>query len=657
MPFCGFCGNRLYLTIPLIYGPNKSVYCNNCLKEFIPSDIIYHCTNTNRHSKGFDLCTGCCQGSNNVSMIKHQIPISSVYTHNIHINECKFDIFKCQSLHRIRCIMNNLMNEKIQLNIDDFFHLVFNHSNSEQFATIYHELGGACDMKTCAMFKRNYRDRQGNFSFNNYSVSRQLIDRIHCYFNHSYDIRFKLSPQQLNIINSLNKYYPNNCFVDCQKLKMQQIINTGNKHINNIHKRLNKKFHQLNQDHNFNINAQNRNMFCFGIEFRYRRYGNFSSMSDYDYSSESSFDFNDGRETFHGQLVCDVFKKYSSLKDELIQNDVAVVSVEQYRNEYKKAHLHEASQYCKQNTFKGVTELTQFLVEILLSLMMYCNYDELSYQFSKTFREKSGKEHNNFYHFGRTLKIAVKRFGGSMHKCNVSALYHGINDKLILPRYVGSQLGGQYGIFILCPLSTTSAYEVAVNFANSDKGLIIEFGDSKYGSDATYFDVSWLSDYTNEREYLFLQNSGPAERLEINNIFEPEYGYEYVLILNALKIIENITSDTRSYDQSENTINYKRNNRRFQSELHNPDTSNIDSLVEAMFSDQLSSISSYSRFNSLSDYGRQMMKIYFQNKTKVMMNYPLIQNQYPIIFSCCFRSTYEWIKFKEFSSLFPNVEE
>ena len=57
--------------------------------------------------------------------------------------------------------------------------------------------------------------------------------------------------------------------------------------------------------------------------------------------------------------------------------------------------------------------------------MIYCNYDVLQYEFSKTYRESISK-HNNFYHLGKYLKMAVRRFGTVINEGAVKTFYHGV---------------------------------------------------------------------------------------------------------------------------------------------------------------------------------------------------------------------------------------
>eukprot|EP01084_Bolivina_argentea_P059372 108423_1 len=200
--------------------------------------------------------------------------------------------------------------------------------------------------------------------------------------------------------------------------------------------------------------------------------------------------------------------KYSTLKQEITTNSICRLTMNKFDNEFQKAQIYFNSSYCKQNF--------DIKLEHILSLMFYCNHDELQYLFSKTCRDNNINQHNNFYHLGRTIKRAISIYGTDFNKGNVNILYHGISKQLMFPSYIGYH---DNGITIQCPLSTSSSVTVASNFTNNKNGLIIEFAykqsiyEISNSFDVSwpfkickYFSVSWLSDYANESEYLFYQS-------------------------------------------------------------------------------------------------------------------------------------------------------
>eukprot|EP01084_Bolivina_argentea_P208197 355059_1 len=102
--------------------------------------------------------------------------------------------------------------------LDDFNHLIKCHSNNleEIFQIITHKIynNKPCDVTKCLLMRRNQRDRMqcvGNLTMVNnlYSscddrvvVCQELLDRIHCYFFHTFDIGYRMTRrEQLGVID------------------------------------------------------------------------------------------------------------------------------------------------------------------------------------------------------------------------------------------------------------------------------------------------------------------------------------------------------------------------------------------------------------------------------------------------------------------------
>eukprot|EP01084_Bolivina_argentea_P279283 477447_1 len=231
----------------------------------------------------------------------------------------------------------------------------------------------------------------------------------------------------------------------------------------------------------------------------------------------------------------------------------------------------------------------------ILSLMIYCNYDHLQYKFSMTYRDNI-TEHNNYYHLGYFLKFLVHEFGQSVYDNSIHYLqrrpqyYHGISEQLVFPVAVGA---GNQGVLIYGPLSTSSSFEVAVNFTNENNGLVIDFcGESRFTKGIKCFDVSWLSDFSNEHEYLFIQNPG---HLNINNIVDVKCNYNFDIIIESLQVIESITTSTTNGSVTP--------------------SKDIKLIIRKIVYDQLSTrILIYQRFFSLHNYARKLINMYCTNK-------------------------------------------
>eukprot|EP01084_Bolivina_argentea_P274818 468538_1 len=121
--------------------------------------------------------------------------------------ECNGDIKLCPSLNRIiqllKIYQNNNENHEKDL-IGDYHHILVQHLSAENntntnndtddnFELIYDMLvnnGIVCDLTKCKMYVRNNRNREVYES--KISINEDLMDTIHCYFLHSFDIGFRI---------------------------------------------------------------------------------------------------------------------------------------------------------------------------------------------------------------------------------------------------------------------------------------------------------------------------------------------------------------------------------------------------------------------------------------------------------------------------------
>eukprot|EP01083_Nonionella_stella_P058754 153838_1 len=308
---------------------------------------------------------------------------------------------------------------------------------------------------------------------------------------------------------------------------------------------------------------------------------------------------------------------YHSLKDEVTQNDVRM-TIQSYDIAYKKAkHYYD----CKYQGVLSDVNGSEMQLYHVLALSIYCNYDIIQFEFSKTYR--NWQDHKKYFHFGKTMKEAVQWFGTTIKHGTRTEFYHGINQLLVPPVFVGD-LGK--GISNYCPLSTSSVQAVAESFARND-GLIITFGG--HTSTARYFSLAELSQYTYEREYLFLQNK---QEMQITNIVRPSPYMDYKETLDGLKVLDRILEQTR-YDIHEN-IGFTIKILNHQLKLN----SNIEDK---------------------SGYAQRLLDVYFKNKDKMNINCQILLKEYAAVFELlCTNvnmSSNHWVKFDVLKQLFPNI--
>ena len=141
----------------------------------------------------------------------------------------------------------------------------------------------------------------------------------------------------------------------------------------------------------------------------------------------------------------------------------------------------------------------------LISIIMYCDYTELSRDFTVSFRKshqfqllKQIKKHNSmYYHWAKTLRQLIREYGQNHEQGN------GCLSKLMGPFYCGMSVVlsvPQCNMFIHGPLSTSIHLEVSLKFSG-ESGMILELDNSKGRcKDLRAMDVSWISRYREEDE-------------------------------------------------------------------------------------------------------------------------------------------------------------
>eukprot|EP01084_Bolivina_argentea_P194371 333494_1 len=115
-----------------------------------------------------------------------------------------------QSTQSLDSIYNANYNDTHLLN--DYYHLLINHSNEHE--EIYVQINKTiyqnkqCDLFQCSLIRRNNRNRdkfapKQYFSVDSHHIVRQqLIDRIHCYYLHSFDTGHKITREEIHNIQN-----------------------------------------------------------------------------------------------------------------------------------------------------------------------------------------------------------------------------------------------------------------------------------------------------------------------------------------------------------------------------------------------------------------------------------------------------------------------
>eukprot|EP01084_Bolivina_argentea_P065304 119034_1 len=492
-----------------IYGEGNTI-CDVCWNTANENDTYYHCIDTNNetHPFGYDVCVQCmniCQ-------------------------ECSAS--KCGQFERFLNIMQNYCTSRIfesssqtiEEALECYFHVLLKHDGDDQFKQYVNKLS-QCDIQQCEKFRRNYRYRNQEQIDTKLdvedSVNIQCMDKLHCYIYHSNDGCQSRSDSRMSINNQLQK-----------PLKV----------------RSNKSQFKILRSYKYNqfpkeTKQTDQNVFHLGYAFSYNVKNKYYHTGD---TIESVTEI--GKKMIiaaHGDKLnveesktnydCDrgvypkrVRPKYHNLKQELINNKFVALTMLQFYSEYKKSQKHFNSRYCK-STLRNFNFRKDLSIEYVLSVMIYCNFTLLQYEFSKTYRDNKGNDHDEFYYFGKYINIMVNNYGTSVKQGDV--FYHGISTKMLFP------IGQKRMLCSQCPLSTTSSKEVAISFTNFNQGMILKLAADPKNKWPKYLEACWLSDFINEKERLFVQM---RRGLMIENITDAMSGYDYRCIVMALSIIKSM---------------------------------------------------------------------------------------------------------------------
>eukprot|EP01083_Nonionella_stella_P058357 152862_1 len=639
---CGEYLHKVYDASILYAGSGAA--CDFCGAIGAKNDVFWHCTQESRlfHANGFDICDKCAISHDHKS---NELLNSPIYLSNSNLCAIQTNMIQCteqtqcKSLQNILLLLQNysdvehipgVSNQQLLQIVNDYLHVLLQHDTDQHFKWIYDKLR-SCDLPTCARFKRRYRHRMSidNQQPLGQSLYTFFIDKIHCYFQHSYDIGSRLSSvlkQKLQQIQDEMDHDMNGAFIvsslDRRLLYLSKIMH-GKRQKYNIN--IYAKYNQLYSE-NIKIKTKASNFYSFGHSFAY----------GYDGESVATFPTH----------VVHVTAKYSSLKEELLQNQIMTLTKAQFQTEYDKAMCYMQSAHVKSdhalNSYDAeyTTCRVRFIfhLEYLLSLLLYCNFTHLQQLFSKTYRENDGQDHEQFYFMGRNLKISVLKFGAKVSESRVHKFYHGVDQKLFMPHYTGYR----GGIDVHGPLSTSSSFAVAMHFTDN-QGLLLQFGP-RLMSTSKYFATSWLSDFPHEREYLFIQN----QTLVIDNIIEPSAEMEYGVLLKAVKCIGFLKNSDF------NVVNYVEHT---QYNVVTEIDPSMQELIRTICHHQLSKTNAdFEAIESITPLATHILDTFFNTRDfTVYICYHNIRKFASFISGFFVYDDYEWIKLPILTMLFPNL--
>eukprot|EP01084_Bolivina_argentea_P264082 447212_1 len=275
----------------------------------------------------------------------------------------------------------------------------------------------------------------------------------------------------------------------------------------------------------------------------------------------------DGGFTFYYWKYCEIHhrgdtetkisvpKKYSDLKEEILQNCCVSLNKSSFNDALKKASKRLESKVAKQLVAEnvpclhyGIKQNSLITKKQLLSLVFYCDFDKLSTAFSETFRKKyeyesiidAQKRNSEYANLSRLLRETVEVYGSTIalqkvkgngnckefswkNNCIYGPLYTGMSPVMML---------NQFNIQLCAPTSTTSSVDVAKGFTR-DCGIVLQMNNNGCinGSLLRVFDCAWISKAPQEHEKLFCGGLFP---IKIEAVIVCTFGKDCKISLESL---------------------------------------------------------------------------------------------------------------------------
>eukprot|EP01084_Bolivina_argentea_P239210 402078_1 len=246
------------------------------------------------------------------------------------------------------------------------------------------------------------------------------------------------------------------------------------------------------------------------------------------------------RHTGHNISELFVPAYYKSFKAEILSSGFVTV------NEWKQQIVLKGNEYARTQKVKNIRCKSSKYHEIkykapisrvhLYAIITYCDWSDLSSDFSATFRknhefeslQKLKARNARYHHFSKALIEAVIAFGidgdgeyndnFNMINKETGPFYCGLSSVIKVPQFV---------IYLNGPFSTSKDIEIAINFAKRN-GMIIQLDNQNAGQctkQTRFLDCSFISNYAEENERLFMWTEYPL-KIESIRIIETAKNYQ-----------------------------------------------------------------------------------------------------------------------------------
>eukprot|EP01084_Bolivina_argentea_P204369 349013_1 len=417
---------------------------------------------------------------------------------------------------------NKLLQYSYKYLLDDFHHILHEHLSinhktiyeiQNEYENIYNEITkyiNECDINKCVSYQRYSRDRglddeKESFLYNDSQITFFIdtLDSIHCYFIHSYATCMRITLKYHKEFN-----------YDTNDLQTQRIKNMIYRHmkknkIKNWRNDIQSKFFTRLPStiktittfrSDINISSADVLSHYFGYKFYYHDY--FRDINSNDIGPNTGYKIKNWY----------ISNKYTNLKEEIINNRLYCLNINMMNNVTIKATKNCKCKYAKQlysmdcenSMFFKIKPNTNIKPENLMSIILFCDYYDLSFYFKSTFTKLNHIEshqqiknrHREFWWFGKILCETVELYGTKISSNKTQIFFHGVSE-CQFPTFSINCCG---------PINMTTMIEVSIKSLiehnNNYNGILLELVTQNEFSYLKSFDCSWLSCYGNENEYI-----------------------------------------------------------------------------------------------------------------------------------------------------------
>lgn len=390
-----------------------------------------------------------------------------------------------------------------------------------------------CNLESCNKFQRNSRDRETNKP-DKYNWDKEseyfidLMDTIHCYFIHSFDL-FRIKSTDIKIEQKQDNVNDNSKDIQNgvknhkdEYILVEDITKTWESRralLKNLRSTENNKFVTDigKNDNKDNEDQQTKTQTDKSTTMKEKVLSNKDEMAT-DYSF--GFRYNYWQQWNPTYVPC----KWSNLKSEILNNNIRRLNIKAFKSaQYKTSqkfntHYRKKTKICDTRDHYinryGLFKDTPITEEHLLTVILYTDYSKLCFKFSQTFRaiDKSDtmeickKRNSEYANWSKLLAETINLYGDRARK-NV-IYYHGINKLMIFSEFASYYSSptsttvqqGMYYNYIGHTLSHQfiNYVGVAITFA-SNNGALLELVRSTDVA-PMYYNCSWMSAYSNEDE-------------------------------------------------------------------------------------------------------------------------------------------------------------